>query len=252
VLIERKVGAGVAVLGSLLLAAGGAAPAVAGSGPTAHLSHVSTRFASMAPSTSTMYGGWTFAPKKATSVSVEFKEPALDCTAATSGVEPLAGMLTGPSASPVFASAGLVIQCLNGKASGELTVTVGGATGASPKPVAAGNLIKATVTTSPTSITATAHDLTRGQFVTLTGNVPGTAALQERIADDAVTTSTGAQLPVADFVRVKFTDGEINGLAIGSVEERTQVNMQTSQGVLQIQTGPIQDKDNFFTHWEHS
>jgi hypothetical protein len=185
-------------------------------------------------------------------VSVEFREPALQCTDTASGVGPSAVIITGTSAAPTLDLAGLRMQCLNGKPDVTAVVTADGAIGSSPKPTGVGNLIKLLVSTTPTSATATVQDVTRTQTLILTRSAPTQAALQERITDDALTTGGGAQLPVADFVRIRFTNGEINGLAIGSVEERTQVDMQTSAGVLQIQTGPIQDKDNFFTHWEHS
>jgi len=71
--IERKVGATIAVLGSLLLAVSGTAPAFAHTGHSAGLRFGGLRLADTLAATSTGFGGWVFGAKKATSVTAEFK-----------------------------------------------------------------------------------------------------------------------------------------------------------------------------------
>ena len=55
-----------------------------------------------------------------------------------------------------------------------------------------------------------------------------------------------------EWAAIQVSNGEINGLAIGSVEERTQVDMQTSTGVLQIRPGRSRIRTTSSPHWEHA
>jgi hypothetical protein len=253
--IERKVGVTVAGVGALLFAMGGAAPAIAGNGPAAGLSHLTgLRFA--APNaTSTAFGGWVFTPKGAKSVTAEYKVPSLKCTTAASGVGPLASMVTGTSTAQNFNAAGLIMGCTSGSPSAGAVVVVDGTAKQGTKPVSVGDLIQATVTTTATTTTATVSDLTKGHTFKVTLSGKGAASLQELIIDDSlVSNATGKQLPVANFGKISFTSAAVSGKAIGGVKPSTAVNMQTAKKVLQILTGAITGtkKNTFLTTFKHS
>jgi Peptidase A4 family len=253
--IERKVGATVAVLGSLLLAVSGTAPAFAHTGHSAGLRFGGLRLAVAAPATSTGFGGWAFGPKAAKSVTAEYKVPALKCGTALSGVGPIAVLTTGTSSAQTFNAAGLIMQCSGGKAATVAAVVVGAKQKAGTVPPVAGDLIQVTITSSTAKTTATVKDLTKGHTFTVTLSGKGAASVQELIIDDSLAnSSTGKQLPVANFGAMAFTSAAVSGKAIGTVTPSTAVNMQTKKKVLQIQAGPITgSKKNMFTNtWKHS
>jgi hypothetical protein len=254
--IGRQIGVTVAVLGSLLLAVSGAIPALARSDSAAgHSRPTGQGLTDLTSVTSTAFGGWVFRSKAATSVTAEFKTPALKCTTATSGVVPVVAMTTGTTSAETFNAAGLRLQCLKGKAVGAPVVHVDGTVTAGSQKVAAGDLIKATVTTSATKTTATVADLTTGHTFKLTKSGKGAPALSEGIIDDAlVSKKTSKQLPLANFGKIAFSAAAISGKAIGSVTPRVAIKMQTKAKVLQIQVGPITGtkKNAFVTAWKHA
>jgi hypothetical protein len=252
--IERRIAASVAVGGSLLLALSAAAPAVAG-GHSAVLARASgVRLAITANKSSTLFGGWTFAPKAAKSVTSEFKIPALKCSGTvTSGLGPIAVMITGTTSSQNFNAAGLLLECNAGSPAAATAVVVNGTATVGTSPVAVGDVIQATVTTSATKTTATVADLTHKSKLTKSGT--GAAALQEEVIDDSlVNTGTGKQLPVANFGKLAFVKAAVSGKAIGTVIPRVAFNMVNKAKVLQILTGKITGtaKNAFLTTWKHS
>ena len=251
--IERKVGATVAVLGSLLLAVSSTAPALAHTSHSAGLRFGGLRLANTLAATSTGFGGWVFAPKAAKSVTAEYKVPKLKCGTAVSGVGPIAVFLTGSSSAPNFNAAGLIMQCSGGKAAMQAAVVVGANSKAGSVPPVVGDLIQVTITSSTTKTTATVKDLTKGHTFTVTLSGKGAASLQELIIDDSLANGS-TQIPLANFGKMTFTSAAVSGKAIGTVTPRTAVNMQTAKKVLQIQAGPITGtKKNMFTNtWKHS
>jgi Peptidase A4 family len=255
--VERKIGVGIAVLGSLLVALSGAAPAFAGSGSSAGLARLSgVRFAAAANSSSTSFAGWEFGAKAAKSVTTEFKVPTPKCTKKDSGVGPLAVTLSGKTSSPSASGAGLLLECISGSPAAAATVIVNGTeTNDTTNSVAAGDLMKATVTISASKTTTTIADLTKGHTFTFTQSGAGGKTFEELIIDDSlVNTSTDKQLPVLDFGTISYSNAAISGKAIGSVKPQTAVNMETSKKVLQILTGKItgKKKNAFTTTWKHS
>jgi hypothetical protein len=254
--IERKIGASVAILGSLLLAVSGAVPALARTGPSAGLARPSgVGLATAANKTSTQFGGWVFAPKTATSVTSEFKIPTLKCTATATGLGPIAVMITGPSTAQEFNAAGLLLECANAAPAAAAAVVVDGTATTATNQVFTGDVIQSTITTTAKKTTVTVADLTKGHTFKLTKSGKGGAASQEEIIDDSlVNTSTNKQLPVANFGTISFSNGAVSGKAIGSVTPQTGVNMQTKKKVLQILTGPITGakKNGFTTTFKHA
>ena len=254
--IERKAGTGLAVLGSLVLVMSGAVPALASSGPSAGLAQSARlRFAIAANATNKGFGGWIFTPKAATSVTAEFKMPTLKCTSTASGLSPGSYMITGTSTAQKFNTAGVLLECNSGKPAAAAAVVVDGASKIGTQTLHAGDLMKATVTTSATKTTATIADLTAGHTFTLTKSGTGAASLEEAIIDDSlVNTSTNKQLPMANFGKISFSAGAVGGKPLGSVTPKQAVNMQTGKGVLQILTGALTGtkKNAFLTTWKHS
>ena len=252
--INRKVGASIAVLGSLLLAASGAVPALAGNGPAAGFSHVTgIRFAGTVNATSTGFGGWVFGAKAASSVTAEFKVPTLKCTSATRGIAPSSVMLTGSTTAPKVSAATVLLVCSSGAPVMIPAVTVNGTETNSTHVVHTGDLMKATVTTSSTATAATIADLTAGHTFSFKKSGAGGKSFEEVIADVSVSQGT-TQLPVVNFGKISYSKAAVGGKAIGTVTPRTAVNMQTSTGTLQILTGAITGtaKNAFPTTFKHA
>ena len=255
--IERKVGAIIVGLGSLLLVMGGAVPAVAGNGPAAGFSHVTgIRFAGAANATSTAFGGWVFGVKAAKSVTAEFKVPTLKCTSATRGILPFAALQSGSANSPKTSAGGVLLVCQGGSPAAAATVIVNNTeTNDTTHALHVGDLMKATVTISATKTTATIADLTVGHTFKFTKSGTGGTAIDEAIIDDSlVNTSNNQQLPVANFGKISYSKAAVGGKAIGTVTPRTADNMKTSAGVLQILTGAITGTANnaFPTTFKHA
>jgi hypothetical protein len=231
------------------------APALASHGPSARLSHVTGfRFAAPATSTSTQFGGWVFEPGAAgKSVTAEFTIPALTCTSATTGASPSVVMDTLGSAGQTDSVANVLQVCSGGKAHLTPALTVDGVETNGKQTARTGDLMKATVVTSPTKNTATIADLTKGHTFTLTKSGPGAAFIEEFIGTFAVDQGS-TQLPVANFGTVSYSNGAIGGKAIGTRTPSAAVNMETSKNVLQILTGKItgSGKNAFTTTWKHS
>jgi len=252
--IERKVGAIIAGLGSLLLAVSGTVPALASNGPAAGFSGVTGfRVAGAANATSTGFGGWVFGAKAAKSVTAEFKVPALKCTSTTRGIAPSSALLTGSSTSPKVSAATVLLICSSGAPLLIPAVIVNGTETNSTHAVHAGDLMKATVTTSSTATAATIADLTTGHTFSFKKSGTGGTSFEELIVDSAAAMGT-TQLPVANFGMISYRMAAVSGKAIGTVTPRTAVNMQTSTGTLQILTGAITGtaKNAFTTTFKHA
>ena len=251
--IERKVGIIIAGLGSLLLAVSGAAPALAGSGPTAGFAHATgIRFAGTLNTTNTGFGGWVFGAKAAKSVTAEFKVPTLKCNSTTSGILPFAALQSGSAASVKTSGGGVALACQGGSPAVAATVVVNNTQSIDQTNVVhAGDLMKATVTISATKTTATIADLTVGHTFTFTKSGTGGTSLDEAIIDSAV---GNPQLPVVNFGKISYSKAAVGGKAIGTVTPSTGVNMETSSHVLQISTGAISGtaKNAFTTTFKHS
>src|SRR5262249_32027236 len=153
----------------------------------------------------------------------------LKCGTAVSGVGPIAVFANGSSSNPNFNAAGLIMQCMGGKAAMVAAGVVGTKQKAGTVPPVARDLIQVTSTSSPTKTTATVKDLTKGHTFTVTLSGKGGASVQELLIDDSLAnSSTGKQLPLANFGAMAFTSAAVSGKAIGTVTPRVQVNMQTA------------------------
>jgi hypothetical protein len=253
--IERKIGASVAILGSLLLALSGTAPALAGSGPSAGLARLSgLSFARITNGTNTTFAGWVFGKAGATSVTAEFKIPTLKCTSAASGIAPSPALQSGSSTAPKTSAGGVLLECSGGSPAAAAFVIVNNTeTNDTTNALHVGDLMKATVTISATKTTATIADLTAGHTFKFTKSSTGGTTLDEAIIDGAVGTAT-TQFPVVNFGKISYSKGAVGGKAIGTVTPSQAVNMETSTNVLQILTGAITGtaKNAFTTTWKHS
>ena len=253
--IGRRVGVGVAIVGSLLLAVSGAVPALARSGPAAGFARpAELRLANLANGTSTGFGGWVFQPTvAATSVTAEFKLPAFTCTATNTAVAPAAVMYTGSTTSAKFNAAGVALECVSGSPAAGAVAAVDGAQFIASNALHVGDLMKATIVTSLSKTTATIADLTAGHTFKFTKSGTGAASVQDQIIDDSLV-SGSTQLPVTKFGKISFSAGAVGGKPLGSVTPSAAVNMETTAKVLQILTGPLTGTklNAFLTTWKHS
>ena len=251
--IERKVGAIIAGLGSVLLAVSGAGPALAGNGPAAGFSGVANIRFGTVNATSTGFGGWVFGAKSAKSVTAEFKVPTLKCTSTTSGVAPSSALLTGSSSAAKVSAATVLLVCQSGAPLFIPAVIVNGTETNGTQVVHAGDLMKATVTTSSTATAATIADLTAGHTFSFKKSGTGGTSFEELVVDSAAANGS-TQLPVVNFGKISYSLASVSGKAIGTVTPRTGVNMQTSGGTLQILTGAITGtaKNAFLTTFKHA
>ena len=242
--IGRRVGVGVAIVGSLLLAVSGAVPALARSGPAAGFARpAELRLANLANGTSTGFGGWVFQPTvAATSVTAEFKIPTITCTATNTAVAPAAVMYTGSTTSAKFNAAGVALECVSGSPAAGAVAEVDGAPSVASNALHVGDLMKATIA-----------DLTAGHTFKFTKSGTGAASVQDQIIDDSLV-SGSTQLPVTKFGKISFSAGAVGGKPLGSVTPSAAVNMETTAKVLQILTGPLTGTklNAFLTTWKHS
>jgi hypothetical protein len=198
------------------------------------------------------FAGWTFHPKTAArSVTATYKAPRLKCTSTTAGVSPGVAMATGTPKTEKFSAATLLSYCSHGVSHEVADAEVDGKqVGAPPTDkVYPSDVLKATVTTSATTTTATIADNTNGHRFTWTKSGNGGTAFEEWVLADS--TAFG---PIADFGSISFTAGAVGGKALGSVSPAgTPYNMQTSKGILQVVTGPLTSttKNAFTTTWKH-
>jgi hypothetical protein len=256
--IERKVGATVAVTGSLLLALSGAIPALASSSPSAGQLHVALApAANVTSATSTTFAGWVFGASATKSVTSEFKVPALKCTSKETGDSPGTVVFTGSSSDAEASLAALVQACVGGKSEAVTEVAVNDTVKEGTKLPHTGDVMEATVTLSSSKITATLADVTKGHTFKLTLSGSGGSSFQEELgtAKVEVESSSGKVkiLPVSDFGKITFTDGAIGGKAIGGVKPQVAVNMVTKK-VLEVSTGKItgSKKNSFVNTWKHA
>jgi hypothetical protein len=197
-----------------------------------------------------------FSVAKASTVVSEFKVPALKCTPVKAGVAPGSFMITGTSTTQHFNGAGVLTACLNGSEAAAADVIVNNAETLSTHGLFAGDLFKATVTTSATKTISTVSDITPGHTFTFTKSGPGALSLQETVMDDSVLLS-GMQIPVANFGTIGFSAGTVGGKALGAVPstKARAFNMTTAAtpSVLEILTGGLTGikKDSFVTTWKH-
>jgi hypothetical protein len=162
-------------------------------------------------------------------------------------------MLTGSSTAPKVSAATVLLACSRGAPIAVPAVIVDGTETNGTQVVHTGDLMKATVTTSATTTTATIADLTTGHTFSFKKSGTGGTSFEELIVDSAVSQGT-MQLPVVNFGKISYSKGAVGGKAIGTVTPSTAVNMQTSMGVLQILTGAITGtaKNAFTTTFKHA
>lgn len=244
--VNRTVSAGVAVLGSVVLAVSGAVPAVARSGPPAAFAPVADGVANQASHT---FAGWYFGVQGAPSVSAEFRVPAVPCTGTAAGFQPQAVMTNNNT----LAAAGVSVRCENGSQVNRPFVEWDNSVRHGGHPVFVGDLMRATVVMSATTATPALEDLTAGHTFRLSMSE---AAAGAPLAEYVMAGDIGNMnpLPVPDFGAVRFTSGSVGGKALGSVRPRRAYNWVSSSNVLQVLTGPIGGAglNAFTTTWEHS
>jgi hypothetical protein len=244
--VSRAVSAGLAVLGSVVLAVSGAVPAVARSGPPAAFAPAADGALNQASHT---FAGWYFGVHGAPGVSAEFRVPAVRCTGTAAGFQPEAVMTNNNT----LAAAGVSVRCENGSQVDQPFVEWDNIVRHRGHRVSVGDLMRVTVVMSATTATPALEDLTAGHTfrLSMSGASAGAAASEYVLAGDIGNTNP---LPVPDFGAVRFTSGSVGGIALGSVSPQRAYDMVNSSNVTQIATGPIGGTglNAFTTTWEHS
>jgi hypothetical protein len=176
-------------------------------------------------------------PPASASASVKFKVPKVSCGATRSGVAFGAVIFT---TSGTTTGSELYLLCKGGSAAYQAVIVVNGTTPAMVGDFtpAAGDEIATSVTESATSARAVFKDLTQGRTVSESATSGGQNAFLLEGADSLLNSDTGTQLPVAKFGTESFTTGKQDRVPV-KVAGGTAVNMQTSGGVLQIETGAL-------------
>ena len=231
-----------------LVAAAVAVPALASSSRAAFSALGSTN------ATSTSKAAWRFTQTGATSVTAEFKSPSVKCTLTSAGVIPGVALGTGTPQHPKVNTSGIRYTCYMGKPATQATAEVDNAATTVFKDVVPGDVIRATVTTSAKTTTATVSDTTKGHTFTVTKSGAGGTAFAEDVWDDSLGSGT-SQFPVPDFGTISFSAAAVGGTPLGSVSPPgTPDNWVSSTKVVKVVTGPLTGttKNAFTTTWKHS
>jgi hypothetical protein len=203
--------------------------------------------------TSSNFAGWVFGKTGSAKSTIEYKAPAITCTTASQGVAPSDYIFSGASGSKQQ-SAGLIMACVSGHKHYIPALVINGTETNLSNTVAAGDLIKLTVSASTTKVSATIADLTSPRTFSKTLTGTGSAAFQEQDGDGRITIG-GTTASIVKFTKISWTHGAINSKPLGSVTPRTQVNMKTGS-TLQIQTSALTPTGStanaFTTVWKHS
>jgi hypothetical protein len=244
----RRTAIFVGVALSLMAAAVIAMPALASSSRHAFGALGSTN------ATSTSKAAWRFTQMGARSVTAEFRSPSVKCTSTTTGVLPGVAIGTGTPKNAEVNVSGVAYGCYKGKLGTAAYVEVDNTRMNVSKDVVPGDVMRATVTTSPKTTTATIADTTKGHTFTVTTSGTGGTSFAEDVWDDSLTSGT-TQFPVADFGTISFSAAAVGGTPLGSVSPPgTAYNWVSSTKVVKVVTGPLTGatKNAFTTTWKHS
>jgi hypothetical protein len=163
-------------------------------------------------------------------------------------------MATGTPKNPEVNISGVRYVCFQGKLGTQAIAGVDNAETTVFKHVVPGDVIRATVTTSSKTTTATVADTTKGHTFTVTKSGPGGTSFAEDVWDDSVGSGT-TQFPVADFGSISFSGAAVGGTPLGSVSPPgTAYNWESSTKVVKVVTGALTGKarNAFTTTWKHS
>lgn len=203
--------------------------------------------------TSTSDAAWRFTEKGATSVTAEFQSPSVKCTSTSTAVLPGVAMGTGAPPNTKVNLSGVRYTCYKGKLGAQATAEVDGAATTVFKDVVPGDVIRATVTTSAKTTTATVADTTKGHTFTVTKSGPGGTSYAEDVWDDSLGAGSN-QFPVTDFGTISFSAAAIGGTALGLVSPPgTAYNWESNAKVVKVVTGALTGttKNAFTTTWKH-
>jgi hypothetical protein len=163
-------------------------------------------------------------------------------------------MGTGTPENTEVSVSGVAYGCYGGKLGTAAYVEVDNTRMNVSKDVVAGDVMRATVTTTAKTTTATIADTTKGHTFTVTKSGMGGTSFVEDVWDDSLASGT-TQLAVADFGTISFSAAAVGGTPLGSVSPRgTAYNWVSSTKVVKVVTGPLTGttKNAFTTTWKHS
>ena len=187
--------------------------------------------------------GYVLAPAGASaSGKAKFTVPTIKgCTSTDSGVAFASLIFTKKSVT----GAGVFAECSSGSPVYAAVLVVNGTSTVASFTPAPGDVIKVKTAETATTSTVKLTDVTQA----MTAKDSGTGGKKLVVLDgiDAlVDSSTGDQLPVPKFGTATYSGGEIDGATVAA-SGATAYDMETSGGVLQIQTGALNGSGNGWT-----
>ncbi len=208
--------------------------------PAAPLNPVLPRYGSTATNT-TVFAGYE-ATTGSSSVEDTFKIPNITCSAATSGIGPGAFMVAGPSDDEVFDAVDTSMECSGGQLLVGEYLIVNDIDTFYSDPVAAGDLIRASVMITSTTTNVEISDLTEADAFSLTASGPGGSADDEFAGVDTLSDTSGV-LAVPSSTSVTFDHTAI-GVQPLSKAAPTELTLATGCGLVLVPTS-IADGANF-------
>jgi hypothetical protein len=193
---------------------------------------------SSTPSSPGQAGYFVQNPPASASASDRFRAPKLACTSTRSGVGIGSLVITSSGSTSLVTGASLYAQCISGVAHYRAVVEVNGVLKEATFTPARGDVITASVTQTASSATAVLRDETKRQSVSSSARRGAQTTFVIDGVDTLLSNATGLQLPIPNFGSEHFTNGLEDGATIKAAGGFA-VDMQTSGGVLQIQTGPL-------------
>ena len=185
----------------------------------------------------------------ATTVTATFTVPALSCIPPDLGILP--AVCEGVNRNLLLTAAGVAVKCESDKAVYFPALVINGVgTPFRTSPFAAGDVINLSASVTTTATTVQVTDVTKNVTKTLTG--AGARPHAAFIGDLPWFSNKGALLGVPNFGKLKFTNCQIDGTALQSLNPQ-QFQRVNAKGKVQIATGPFSPAPAAFaTYFKHS
>ena len=243
----------VTAVASLVVPAVAAAPSSAQGRPPAHPAPANRR--------SLYFAGRTYPEAGKASVSTEFFVPGASCTSTNTGVALGAYTFTKSSSSekPVLSAATVQVFCLGGEPSFLAAVELMGKQTYSSQRPHPGDLMKATIIDTTTTLGVAIQDVTEGRGFSLIKSTAAASATLAEIGDSALTgppsLTPSSVYPITDFGTIHFSAGRVNGKLLGAAGGAA-FDMGSAHKPMKIKAGPLtggtsaRTRDGFSTTWK--
>lgn len=178
-----------------------------------------------------------------TSATIEFKLPALTCTATDAGM--VAELVFTNFTTSEFTSGGAYANCTGGQAGYAALAEINDHFSYLTPTMSSGDRIKVTVTVSATKTTVTISDTTTHGTVKDTLSGPGGGGHFTGVSIGEVKIGS-PNLPVPQFTTLSYSNIAINGASLGTYSNKTAVDMYNGS-TLQVVTGSVTGTGTGFT-----